>query len=47
MKDDVYAKIDVPLIRKEFLPKAIAEEILAEDKRPIESNLRHLAIILF
>ena len=27
--------LDVPLIKKDFLPQAIAEEVLAEDKRPI------------
>jgi ATP-dependent DNA helicase RecG len=33
------ADLDVPLIKKEFLSKAIAEEVLAEDKRPIEEQL--------
>jgi len=31
--------LDVPLIKKEFLSKAIAEEVLADDKRPIEEQL--------
>lgn len=36
------ADLDVPLIKKEFLPKAVAEEILAEDKRSIEIQLASL-----
>lgn len=34
--------LDVKLIKKEFLPKAVAEEILAEDKRGIEEQLASL-----
>ena len=34
--------LDVPLIKKEFLPKAVAEEVLAEDKRPVEEQLASL-----
>ena len=34
--------LDVKLINKEFLPKAVAEEILAEDKRSIEEQLASL-----
>ena len=34
--------LDVKLIKKEFLPKAVAEEILAEDKRSIEEQLTSL-----
>ncbi len=34
--------LDVPLIRKEFLPKAVAEDILIEDKRSIEDQLASL-----
>ena len=33
------ADLDVPLIKKEFLSKAIAEEVLADDKRHIEEQL--------
>jgi len=36
------ADLDVTLIKKEFLPQAIAEEVLAEDKRPIEEQLASL-----
>ena len=36
--------LDVSLIKKEFLPKAIAEEVLAEDKRPIEEQLISLGL---
>ena len=36
------ADLDVPLIKKEFLPQAVAEELLAEDKRPIEEQLASL-----
>lgn len=35
-------ELDVKLIKKEFLPKAVAEEILAEDKRSIEEQLASL-----
>lgn len=38
------ADLDVSLIKKEFLPKAIAEEVLAEDKRPIEEQLISLGL---
>ena len=31
--------LDVSLIKREFLPKAIAEDVLTEDKRPIEEQL--------
>ncbi len=34
--------LDVKLIQKEFLPKAVAEEILTEDKRSIEEQLASL-----
>jgi len=34
--------LDIPLIKREFLPKAVAEEILAEDKRSIEEQLASL-----
>ncbi|MCC8188392.1 MAG: putative DNA binding domain-containing protein [Bacteroides sp.] len=34
--------LDVPLIRKEFLPKAVAEDILTDDKRPVEEQLASL-----
>lgn len=34
--------LDVKLIKKEFLPKAVAEEVLAEDKRSIEEQLASL-----
>jgi ATP-dependent DNA helicase RecG len=37
------ADLDVSLIKHEFLPKAVAEEILAEDKRPLEEQLASLA----
>jgi len=36
------AALDIPLIKKEFLPKAVAEEVLAEDKRPVEEQLASL-----
>ena len=35
--------LDVALIRKEFLPKAVAEDILGEDKRDITDQLASLA----
>lgn len=34
--------LDVKLIKKEFLPKAVVEDILAEDKRSIEEQLASL-----
>ena len=34
--------MDVALIRKEFLPKAVAEDILGEDKRDITEQLASL-----
>ena len=34
--------LDISLIKREFLPKAVAEEVLAEDKRPIEEQLASL-----
>ena len=34
--------LDIKLIEKEYLPKAVAEEILLEDKRPIEEQLASL-----
>ena len=34
--------LDVSLIKKEFLPKAVTEDILAEDKRSIEEQLASL-----
>ncbi len=34
--------LDVKLIKKEFLPKAVAEDILAEDKRSIEEQIASL-----
>ena len=36
------ADLDVSLIKREFLSKAVAEEVLAEDKRPIEEQLASL-----
>ena len=36
--------LDVSLIRKEFLPKAVAEDILAEDKRDITDQLASLGL---
>ena len=36
------ADLDVPLIKKEFLSQAVAEEVLAEDKRPVEEQLASL-----
>lgn len=36
--------LDVSLIRKEFLPKAVAEDILAEDKRDIKEQLASLGL---
>lgn len=36
------ADIDVSFIKREFLPKAVAEEVLVEDKRPIEEQLASL-----
>ncbi|MGV8134893.1 MAG: RNA-binding domain-containing protein [Mangrovibacterium sp.] len=38
------ADLDIPLIKKEFLPKAIVDEILVEDKRPIEEQLISLGL---
>jgi ATP-dependent DNA helicase RecG len=38
------ADLDIPLIKKEFLSKAVAEEILAEDKRSIEEQLASLGL---
>ena len=34
--------IDINLVRSEFLPKAVASEILADDKRPLEEQLASL-----
>ncbi|MDR2388914.1 MAG: transcriptional regulator, partial [Tannerellaceae bacterium] len=34
--------LDVAFIKKEFLPKAVAEDILGEDKRPLEEQLTSL-----
>ena len=36
------ADIDIDLVRSEFLPKAVASEILADDKRPLEEQLASL-----
>ena len=36
--------LDVALIHKEFLPKAVAEDILAEDKRDITDQLASLGL---
>ena len=36
------ADFDINLIKREFLPKAVAEDVLAEDKRPIEEQLASL-----
>ena len=33
------ADLDIPIIKKEFLPKAVAEDVLAEDRRSIEEQL--------
>lgn len=38
--------LDVALIHKEYLPKAVAEDILAEDKRDIRINLPLLAYMI-
>ena len=37
-----FADIDINLVRSEFLPKAVASEILADDKRPLEEQLASL-----
>jgi ATP-dependent DNA helicase RecG len=34
--------LNIPLIKREFLPQAIAEDVLAEDKRPIKEQLASL-----
>jgi ATP-dependent DNA helicase RecG len=34
--------LDTSLIKREFLPKAVSEDVLAEDKRPIEEQLASL-----
>jgi ATP-dependent DNA helicase RecG len=34
--------LDISLIKREFLPKAVAEDVLAEDKRSIEEQLASL-----
>lgn len=34
--------LDIDLIKREFLPQAVAEDILAEDKRPTEEQLASL-----
>ena len=39
------ADLDVSLIKREFLPKAVDEEVLAEDKRPIEEQLASLGFL--
>ena len=36
------ADLDVSFIKREFLPKAVAEEVLAEDKRPMDEQLASL-----
>uniref|UniRef100_UPI0009EC2BA2 RNA-binding domain-containing protein n=1 Tax=Candidatus Symbiothrix dinenymphae TaxID=467085 RepID=UPI0009EC2BA2 len=36
------ADLDIPIIKKEFLPQAVAEEVLEEDKRSIEEQLSSL-----
>ena len=36
--------LDVSVIKREFLPKAVAEDILAEDKRPMEEQLASLGL---
>ena len=36
------ADLDISIVKKEFLPQAVAEEVLAEDKRPIEEQLASL-----
>ena len=36
------ADVDVSLIKREFLPKAVAEDVLAEDKRSLEEQLASL-----
>jgi ATP-dependent DNA helicase RecG len=38
------ADLDVVLIKKEYLPKAIAEDILSEDKRTIDKQLASLGL---
>ena len=34
--------LDIDVIKREFLPQAVAEDILAEDKRPVEEQLASL-----
>ena len=41
------ADLDVSLIKREFLPKAVDEEVLAEDKRPIEDSLPRLVFTTY
>jgi ATP-dependent DNA helicase RecG len=36
------ADLNIPIIKKEFLPQAVAEEVLAEDKRSMEEQLSSL-----
>ncbi len=38
------ADLDLPLIRRDFLPNAVAADVLAEDKRPIEEQLASLGL---
>jgi len=38
----IITDLDLSLIKREFLPKAVAEEVFAEDKRPIEEQLASL-----
>jgi ATP-dependent DNA helicase RecG len=35
-------ELDIDVIKREFLPQAVAEDILAEDKRPVEEQLASL-----
>ena len=41
------ADLDVAIFKKEFLPQAIAADVLAEDKRPIEEQLASLGFFDF
>jgi len=40
--DATIEDLDVSIIKREYLPKAIAEDVLSEDKRPIEEQLASL-----
>jgi ATP-dependent DNA helicase RecG len=36
--------LDIAIIKKEYLPKAVAEEVLSEDKRTIDKQLASLGL---